>query len=70
MTVEITIPCNVVPKQFEDSDIQFGQIVLERLREAGVPVVGSVFLRGVSSGRLEMECDDLASDDFIYRWHP
>jgi hypothetical protein len=68
--IEVSIPRCVVPKQFEDNDIQFGQIVLERLREAGVPVIGDVFLRGVSSGRLEMECDDLASDDFIYRWHP
>lgn len=68
--IEINIPRNVVPRQFEDNDVQFGQIVLERLRAAGVPAIGHVFLRGVETGRLEMECDDLASDDYIYRWHP
>ncbi len=68
--IEIQIPRNAVPAKFADNDVQFGQIVLERLRAAGVPAVGNIFLRGVESGRLEMECDDLASDDWIYRYFP
>ncbi len=68
--IEIHISKDVVPAKFEDNDVQFGQIVLNKLRAAGVPVIGTVFLRGVETGRLELECDDLASDDYIYRWHP
>lgn len=68
--IEVHIPRDAVPKQFEDNDVQFGQLVLDRLRAKGVPAIGKIFLRGVESGRLEMECDDLASDDYIYRWHP
>ncbi len=68
--IEIHIPRNVVQAQFEDNDVQFGQIVLDRLRAAGVPVVGNVFLRGVVSGRLDLECDELASDDWVFRWVP
>ena len=68
--IEITIPRNAVPARFEDNDVQFGQILMGRLRDAGVPVIGTLFPRGVESGRLEMETDDLASDDLVYRWYP
>lgn len=68
--IEIHIPKDAVPAKFEDNDIQFGQIVLDKLRAAGVPAIGQVFLRGVETGRLEMECDDLASDDYIFRYFP
>lgn len=68
--IEVTIPRNAVLARFQDNDVQFGQILMTRLKESGVPVIGTLFPRGVESGRLEMECDDLASDDLIYRWYP
>lgn len=68
--IEVRIPRNVVRAIYQDNDIQFGQILLDRLRAAGIPVVRTLLVRGVEHGRLEFETDDLASDDWIYRWYP
>ena len=42
--------------------------VLRELREAGMPVVGSLFPLGVERGKLEVEYDELVSDEWVWRW--
>jgi hypothetical protein len=41
---------------------------VERLREAGVPVVGVLAPLGVERGVLSVETDDLATGDTVWRW--
>lgn len=67
--IEIHIPRST-PAKLADSHVHLGLHILNKLREKGVPVEGVLFPVGVTSGRLEIETDDLASDDWIYRWHP
>lgn len=51
-----------------DSEVHRGMLVLRELREAGIPVVGSLFPLGVERGRLECEYDELVSDEWVWRW--
>ena len=51
-----------------DSEVHRGMLVLRELRDAGIPVVGALFPLGVKAGRLEVELDDLASDEWVWRW--
>lgn len=50
------------------NEVHAGMHVLKTLREAGVPVVGVLYPQGVESGVLEIERDDLALDEWVYRW--
>ncbi len=51
-----------------DSDVHRGMFVLRELLAAGVPVVGVLFPLGVERGKLEMEYDELVSDEWVWRW--
>lgn len=50
--------------------IHQGLHVLERLRGAGVPVLGVLWPEGVESGVLSIEPPDLDSGATPYRWQP
>ena len=50
------------------NEVHANMHVLAALREAGVPATGVLGLRGVENGVLEIECDDLAADEIVYRW--
>jgi hypothetical protein len=51
-----------------DSEVHRGILVLRELRERGIPVVGSLFPLGVERGKLEVEYDELVSDEWVWRW--
>lgn len=69
--IEVRIDRDLYRTRFKESDVLVGVHTLNQLREAGVPVEGVLFVRGVSSGRLEIEPeDDLVGNDMIYRWYP
>ncbi len=51
-----------------DSEVHKGMHILSEMRRAGIPVVGVLFPLGVERGRLEIEFDDLASDEWVFRW--
>lgn len=51
-----------------DNEVHRGMLVLRELREAGVPVVGVLFPLGVERGKLEIEYDELVSDEWVFRW--
>jgi hypothetical protein len=69
--VEVHIDRDLYRTRFNENDVLLGIHTLERLREAGIPAEGVLFVRGVSSGRLEVEAeDDLVGNNWIYRWYP
>lgn len=51
-----------------DNPIHQGMYVLQRLRDAGVPVIGVLWPMGVESGVLSIEPPDLAEGITIYSW--
>lgn len=51
-----------------DSEVHRGILVLRELREAGIPVVGSLFPLGVERGVLSVEYDEIVSDEWVWRW--
>lgn len=64
--VEVRIPAAKLAKF--DSEVHRGMLVLRELREAGVPVVGSLFPLGAERGVLSVEYDELVSDEWVFRW--
>jgi hypothetical protein len=69
--IEVRIDRDLFRSRFGENDVLLGVHTLDKLREAGIPAEGILFVRGVSSGRLEIEPDDeLVSTDMIYRWVP
>lgn len=44
-------------------------LVMARLREAGIPVLGRISLQGVEHGTFEM-IEDRTFGDVVYRWTP
>lgn len=69
--VEVRIDRDLFRTRFQENDVLLGIYTLEQLRDAGIPAEGVLFVRGVSSGRLEIEAEDeLVGDQWIYRWHP
>lgn len=53
-----------------DNDVHAGMHILNRLREAGIPVVGTIGVRWVENGVLEVEDDELASEDIVFKYRP
>jgi hypothetical protein len=51
------------------NEVHVSNFVLGKLRELGVPVVGVLCPR-IETGTLIVKSDDLATDDYIYRWTP
>lgn len=69
--VEVRIDRDLYRTRFNENDVLLGIHTLERLREVGIPAEGVLFVRGVSSGRLEVEAEDeIIGNDWVYRWHP
>lgn len=69
--IEVRIDRDLYRTRFNENDVLLGIHTLEQLREAGIPVEGILFVRGVSSGRLEIEPEDeLIGNDWVYRWYP
>jgi len=52
-----------------DHEVHIANYVLTNLKELGVPIIGTLLPR-VESGVLECTVDDLATDDYVYRWRP
>lgn len=67
MTIEVRISAASLAR-FEN-EVHKGMHILQKLRDAGIPVVGVLFPLSVMSGVLETEFDDLASDEWVFRWH-
>jgi hypothetical protein len=65
VTTEVRIPTADLAR-FE-CHTHRGIHTVERLREAGVPVVGVLAPLGVECGVLSVE-DDLATGDTVWRW--
>ena len=42
--------------------------LVKRLREAGIPAVGSIALEGVESGTLSITAPDLLTGEVTYSW--
>jgi hypothetical protein len=57
----------VDPTQF-DNPVLRGLKTLERLRAAGVPVIGVLWPEGVEYGHLELSEPDLGSGEVTYTW--
>jgi hypothetical protein len=69
--IEVRIDRDLYRTRFNENDVLLGIYTLEQLREAGIPVEGVLFVRGVSRGRLVIEAeDDLVGNEWIYRWVP
>ena len=64
--IEVRISASKLAKF--DNEVHRGMLVLRELREAGVPVVGTLFPLGAERGRLEIEYDELVSDEWVFRW--
>lgn len=65
--IEVRIPLAVLNRF--DNDVHAGVRVLEALREAGVPVRGALFPRGVDTGTLTVT-DDALFEDQVWTWVP
>lgn len=65
-TTEIRIPETDLARY--ECHTHRGIHTVERLREAGVPVVGVLAPLGVERGILSVEIDDLATGDTVWRW--
>lgn len=63
--IEVRIPMADV-QRFENSVIT-GQMIMNRLRAAGVPVLGVLFPLGAERGAL-VSFVDAMFDDMVYRW--
>jgi len=63
--IEVRIPVADVDRH--ENEVLRGQVVLTRLRDAGIPAYGILWLRGVAHGVLRMWKDDLF-DDIVYQW--
>ncbi len=50
-----------------DHDVHINNKVIKGLKDAGIPVVGGIWIRGVSSGRLEMFNE---GSNAVYQWTP
>lgn len=64
--IEVRIPAARLAKF--DSEVHRGMRVLHELRDAGVPVVGTLFPMGAERGVLSVEYDELVSDEWVFRW--
>ena len=64
--IEVRIPAERLVRF--GNDVHAGIHVLRTLRDAGVPAVGVLYVQGVERGVLEIEFDDLAMDEWVYRW--
>lgn len=53
-----------------DQEAHIGNHVLTKMREAGMPVKGNLFLVIPESGTITVEADDLATDDVVWTWRP
>lgn len=51
-----------------NNEVHVGMHILSELRAAGVPAEGTLFVRGVTAGSLQVEFDDLASDEWVWTW--
>lgn len=51
-----------------DSEVHRGILIVRELRDAGVPIVGSLAPLGVERGVLSVEYDELVSDEWVWRW--
>lgn len=52
-----------------EHEIHIANYTMQRLREAGVPVVGALF-PVATNGKLTLEVDDLATGDMTWTWQP
>jgi hypothetical protein len=69
--IEVRIDRDLYRTRFNENDVPLGIYTLEQLREAGIPVEGVLFVRGVSRGRLVIEAeDDLVGNEWLFRWFP
>ena len=64
--IEVRIPVAALDRL--DNEVHKGMHVLGKLRDAGMPVEGVLYVRGVRTGVLEVEFDDLATEEWVYRW--
>jgi hypothetical protein len=53
-----------------EHEVHIGNFVLGKLREAGMPVRGNLFLVLPESGTITVENDDLADDEYVWTWRP
>jgi len=51
-----------------DHAVHIGNYIMQQLRDAGIPVIGSLFPLSVERGTLSVRTGDLATDDLIYTW--
>ena len=63
--ITVRIPARMLEKI--EHEVHTGIYTLKQLREAGVPVVGVLWLGSVERGALTVE-DDLATGDRLYTW--
>lgn len=52
------------------NEVHAGMHILDRLREAGVPIRGVLGPVVPESGVLSCEIDDLGLEEYVYRWTP
>ena len=64
--IEVRIPAERLVRF--GNEVHAGMHVLATLRDAGIPAVGVLYVQGVKAGKLEIEFDDLAMDEWVYRW--
>lgn len=57
------------PAKF-DNPVHRGINTLERLKIAGVPVIGVIFPESVEYGTLVIGVPDLATGEVVYTWEP
>lgn len=68
-TIEVRMPTDMTEKL--GNEVLANVRTIKRLREAGVPIVGSISILGVSQGTLQMSTDEgLDGDDYVFRWTP
>jgi hypothetical protein len=62
--IEVRIPLDKIS---HDNSVLNGQYILNRLREAGVPMMGVLFPLGASSGALVSFLEPMFGE-MVYRW--
>jgi hypothetical protein len=67
MVIEVRVSENKVTQLAHA--VHVGNYILRQLKDAGIPMRGTLYPLAPEYGVLEIEADQLTGDEIIYRWH-
>lgn len=67
--IEVRVPLDHI--KHIQHEVTQNILLVERLKKAGIPIIGRLVLSGVEHGKLEHEVEeDIDGDTLVYRWVP